>query len=374
MMEPAKPASAPATTHAAAQIRPAQFADAEAIGQIHRRNGLGEFDIRAWRSRWESYPFAADFQDVPIGWVLETDTGALVGTIGNIHMLYEIDGESVRVAIATDWGVDAEHRGRALHLTTAFFKQKGPDLLINGSASPIASKVLAGLQIPRMPIPDYTSPCFWAANTTAFAKAALQRRNVSATALLAYPAGLALQARDILRRSGRGKPSGQVHRLKNFDDRFDALWQRIAAGPSRLRAVRTQAVLRWRFQTDLDSGRGTILAAESGANLSGYIVLLRRPGSDLGMSLYDVADFQAAGDDPAIYRDLLLAAIQLAREEGVDAVKLMTGTPAKRTSAMALQPYTYQVAHWPLFYRAAARLKSLLDSADAWDFSLFETY
>src|SRR5580692_9994797 len=133
---------------AAAQIRPALFTDAEAIGQVHKRNGLGDFNPVAWRARWETYPFCTDFRDIPIGWVIETESGALAGTIGNVHMLNELDGRRVRGAIATYWGVDAEQRGRALHLTTAFFKQKGPEILINGSASPTASKVLAGLQIP----------------------------------------------------------------------------------------------------------------------------------------------------------------------------------------------------------------------------------
>jgi hypothetical protein len=367
MNQPVKPA-------VAAQIRPAVFADAEAIGQVHKRNGLGEFNVLAWRSRWESYPFYADFRDVPIGWVIQTESGALAGTIGNVHMLYELDGRRVRGAIATDWGVDAEHRGKALHLTTAFFKQKGPEILVNGSASPVASKVLAGLQIPRIPIPDYASPCFWAANPRAFARAALERRGVRAASVASLPAGLGLHIRDILRGSGRGRLKNHVRRLKAFDDRFDALWQRIAAGPSRLRAVRTRAVLDWRFQKDLDTGRGTLLVAESGGSASGYIFLLRRPGSDLGMSLYDVADFQAGGDDPAVYRDLLLAAVQLARDENVDAVKLMTGTPAKRIPAMALQPYTYQLPFWQLYYRAAPELKPALVSANAWDFSVFETY
>jgi hypothetical protein len=289
-------------------------------------------------------------------------------------MLYELDGRRVRGAIAADWGVDPEHRGRALHLTTAFFKQKGLGILINGSASPVASKVLAGLQIPRIPIPDYASPCFWAASPRAFAKAALDRRGVRGASLLSIPAGLALWVRDTLRRSGRGRLTNSIQRLQAFDERFDALWQRIAAGPSRLRAVRTRAVLDWRFQNDLSSGRGVVLVAESGGNASGYIVLLRRPGSDLGMSLFDVADFQAAGDDSGVYRDLLLAAVQLARDEGVDAVKLLTGTPAKRTPAMALEPYSYQLPFWQLYYRAAPELKPALASAEAWDFSLFETY
>lgn len=367
MTEPAKPTSV-------AQVQPALFADAEAIGEIHKRNGLGEFDASAWRSIWESYPFAADFRDIPIGWVLETSTGALVGTIGNVHMLYELDGRRLRAAIATAWAVDAEHRGRALHLTTAFFKQKGPELLINGSASPTASKVLTGLQIPRIPIPDYNSPCFWAANPSAFAKAVLVRRGLPAAAFLAYPAGFALLVRDILRRSGRGKLTGPVRRLRAFDDQFNSLWQRIAAGPPRLRAVRTRAVLDWRFQTDLETGRTVVLSAESGSQRTGYLILSRRPGSDLGMSLYDVADFQAAGDDPAVYRDLLLAAIQLARDEGVDAVKFMTGTPAKRAPALALRPYMYQLPFWQLYYRASPELRSVLGAAEAWDFSVFDTY
>jgi hypothetical protein len=362
-------ASPPAT-----RLRPASFADAEAISQIHKRNGLSEFDAQAWRSAWESYPFAAEFQDIPIGWVLETDSGDLVGTIGNVHMLYELAGQRYRTAIATAWAVDAPHRGRALHLTTAFLKQKGPDLLLNGSANPIASKVLTGLQIPRIPIPDYNSPCFWAAAPRAFAKAALQRRGISAASALSYPAGLALLVRDVLRRSGRGKLSQPVRRLQLFDHRFDSLWQRIGAGPPRLRAVRTQAVLHWKFHADLEAGRAVLLAAESGGNLSGYVVLVRRQGSDLGMSLYDVADFQAAGDDTAVFRDLLLAAVELAREEGVDAVKLLTGTPAKRVPAMALLPYTYQLPFWQLYYKASPALKPVLGSADAWDFSLFDTY
>lgn len=357
-----------------AAIRPASFADAAGINQVHKRNGLSEFDPETWRAVWEAYPFAGEFRDIPIGWVLETAAGEIVGTIGNVHMLYEIDGRRVQAAIATAWGVDTAHRGGALQLTTAFFKQKGPQLLLNGSASPTASKVLAGLQIPRIPIPDYSCPCFWAARPRAFAKAALKRRGIPAASILSYPAGLALLGRDVFRRSGRGRRSNAIHHLPAFNDRFDSLWQRIAAGPSRLRAVRTRAVLDWRFRADIEAGRAAILATEAGGDLSGYTVLLRRPGSDLGMSLYDVADLQAAGDDPAVLRDLLLAAVDLAREEGVHAVKLMTGTPAKRGPAVSLKPYTYELPFWQLYYRASPDLKPLLGSADAWDFSLFDTY
>src|ERR1035437_5374754 len=269
-----------------------------------------QLDKAAWRSRWESYPFAKEFSDVPIGWVLETDVG-VVGTFSNVHMLYEMSGRRFKAAIAASWAVDVAYRNWSLRLNASFFNQKGIDLWLNGSASPTASRALTGLRKARIPTPNYNIPCFWAANPRALAKAALQRRGIPAASILAYPAGLVLLLWDILRRSGRGTvSSSRVLRLKTFDARFDSLWQSINAGPARLRAVRTAAVLDWKFRGHLDAGRAVILAAETAGRLIGYTVLVRRQGSELGMKLYDVADIQAAGDDPMVFHDLLLGAIE----------------------------------------------------------------
>jgi hypothetical protein len=356
------------------RIRPAVFADAEAINKVHLRNGMGTFDTASWRFCWEAYPFAQEFANVPIGWVMETSDGTVVGTIGNIHMMYEMNGRRFKAAIAAAWAVDSPYRGKSLSLATTFFKQKGVELKLNGSANLTATRVLTGLQIPRIPIPSYSSPCFWAADPRAFARAALARKGIPLASVLAYPAGIALAVRDVLRRSGRGRLSYKVRRLQKFDDRFDLLWQSISTVPSRMRAVRTEAVLVWRFGSVLNAGRAAILVAESNAELVGYTVLVRRDGSELGMQLYDVADLQAAGDDPTVFNDLLLGAIQLARSEHVDAVKLMTGTPAKRTPADALRPYTYRLPFWQLYYKASPELSAALGSAEAWDFSPFDTY
>jgi hypothetical protein len=355
-------------------VRPASFTDATAIANVHFRNGLGALDESAWRARWESYPFALEFDDIPIGWVLQTAAAEVVGTIGNVHMLYEFNGRRLQGAIATDWGVDAAYRGKALNLTTAFFKQKGIDVLLNGSASPTASRVLEGLNIPRIPIPDFGVPCLWAASPRTVSRAALERRGTPLAPLLSWPAGWALLVRDTVNRSGRGKLSSQVNTSIGFDDRFDELWKRISAGPKRLRAVRTRAVLEWRFGSDLAAGRATLLTSQTGGELSGYAVLLSRLATNVGMALYDVADLQAAEDDQSVYRDLILGAVRLARENGVAAVKLLTGTPATRAPALALRPHNYQLPHWPLFFRAAKELRTELSQADAWDFSLFDTY
>lgn len=355
------------------RIRPAVFADAEAINLVHQRNGMERFDTAAWRFCWEAYPFAQEFADVPIGWVLETENGAVVGTIANVHMLYEMDGRQFKAAIAASWAVDATYRSQALRLNAMFFKQAGIDLWLNGSASPTTSQILTALRVPRIPIPKYNIPCFWAANHAGFATAALRRRGVPAI-IPAFPVAMVLLARDILRCSGRGTLSNTVRPLDTFDDRFDLLWQTVRSGPSRLRAVRTRAVLEWKFCHALDLGRAKILTAESVGKLVGYIILVRRQGSPLGMELYDVADMQATGDNPVVFKDLLLGAVQFARKEGMDAVKFTTGTPAKRAPAEALCPYTYQLPFWQLYYKASPPLNAALGSAETWDFSLFDTY
>jgi hypothetical protein len=357
------------------QIREATFEDADAISRLLERNGMGSLDKLAWRERWEAYPFASEFRNVPIGWVLETEQLSVVGNLDNIHMLYEIAGRRVKAVVAAGWTVDAEHRGKALQLMTTFFRQPGIDLCLNVTANPTTAQILTAMRIQRIPIPDYGTPCFWALRPRAFARAALLRRSIRGAALLAWPAGWALLTRDVWRRSGRGPLTSSVRRLQAFDDRFDGLWQTIGAAPGRLRAVRTSAVLEWRFRGDFRGGRAAIVVAEQGATLLGYAVLVRRKDSDLGMTLYDVADLQAAGDDPSTFRNLLLGSIGIAREEGADALKFSTGTPAKRAPADALRPYTYRLPFWQQYFKTASQdLAEELSTADAWDFSWFDGF
>jgi hypothetical protein len=199
---------------------------------------------------------------------------------------------------------------------TTFLRQPGIDLRLNVSANVTAARIMTGMKIPRIPIPYYGTPCFWAVSPRRFAQAGLLKKGVPVAAALAWPMGLVLFCRDVLRGSGRGRLSSSVIRLERFDDRFDPLLEAIlASGPPRLRAVRTRALLEWRFRGELRDGRLAIVLSERGPTPAGYAVLARRSGSDLGMNLYDIADIQAAGDEPATIRDLLIGSIGVAREE-----------------------------------------------------------
>lgn len=287
-------------------------------------------------------------------------------------MLYDFEGRTLRGGITQGWCVDPEHRNSSLKLMGASYRQP-VDVWIDGSASEPVSKVLTALKVDRIPAPDYDVPMHWPVRYRAFAAVALRRKGVPASSVMAWPVGATLRMVDWARRWGRTHPSAQVRRIDQIDDRFDDLWQRIRSGPSLLRAFRTGAVLQWRFHQELASRGATVLVYQSGGKLQGYALLLHSFRRYTGLKACDVGDLQAVNDNPDVLRDLLVAALHAAREEGADTLKLMAGAGSKRSTALALGPYTYHAPFWELFYRVNhPGLAKRLASADAWDFSRFD--
>jgi hypothetical protein len=353
------------------KVRPVEIADADKIYAFQASHGFPAARPALWRDLWSCCPFREQFQDIPAGWLLEDD-GEVVGVLANVHMLYELGGKYLKAGIAADWLVDPDHRRGSLQLLIAYFRQEGLDLWLNDTANPTASKIWTSLKAERIPAPDYDAPLLWPIRTRAFATAALRKYRAPAPRLFGLPLAAALQAERWL--SGKSRFPKQVYKLKGFDERFDPLWDRIRTGSVRLRSVRTSSILQWRFQLELANGSAVVLA-HGEDELQGYAVLLRTFRERFGLTISEVADLQAAGDNPVVLKDLLLASMHAAREQGADVLKLACGQGTKRTVALSLRPHCYRIDGWQLFYRAArTELTSALRSPTAWDISGFETF
>ncbi len=356
------------------KIRERHFDDGPAIALLSERLGMGKLDLPAWRAMWEAYPFATEFQSIPTGWVMEDAEGCVQGHLGSFQQLYEIGGVRLKAASSGGWMLDEAYRGKALQLVIAFYKQKGIDLFINSSANQSTIKVMAAFKIPRIPLPDYVTPCFWAVRPQAFARTVMQRKAIPGAAAWAWLAGPAIGVWDYSRGSGRGRQSVAVDRCMEFGPRFDDLWLRLSAAVPRLRAIRNAAVLQWKFKADLAAGNAVVLVAGPQSHPTGYAVLLRRDTAELGMEMYEIVDIQAVGDDSEVFTSLLLASIEATYEQGADALKIQTGTPAKRRPVDALRPYSYQLPFWQLYCKIAPSVSADLSQADAWDLSRFDTF
>src|SRR5205814_3402678 len=92
-----------------AVLREASFDDYKSIADLHGRNGLMIRSGEDWRALWEANP-AFQEHPGPIGWVLETARGEIVGSLGNIPALYEMNGRKLRAAVTCGWAVDPPYR------------------------------------------------------------------------------------------------------------------------------------------------------------------------------------------------------------------------------------------------------------------------
>ena len=351
------------------RIRPLALEEAPAFSDLYR-SAFGEMDIAKWKRKWEAHPFKAEFRDTPVGWVLEREDGSIAGLYANVHILYELEGRRLRGCVGSDWVVARDARGSALVLLHAFLRQTNVELRLVSSASPATAEILTRLKVARIPAEGYDCPMIWPLRARAFAEAALKKKGVKGAGVLAWPAAAGLRLVQVARGMGNGARSSAVRRQDKFDERFDEFWEQLRADPVRLRAVRNQAALEWRFP-----GPVTILIAARGSEMTGYAVLERRPSEDLSLNLSYVADLQVVGDDRAILSDLLKAALDCAREDGADGLKLSTANLAKRAAAQALHPYSYRVPLWQLYYSAREQeLGRRLASPELWDFSLIDNF
>jgi hypothetical protein len=356
------------------RVRPAALCDLEAIDAVCVRNGLSSFDTVETRNWWLSHPFRTEFEGVPIGWVLESDTDGIVGTFSNVHMMYELDGRRFKCGSAGSWAVDRSHRNSSMLLAMSYFSQEGVDLCVNGSASAVASRLMPALGAQRTASEDYDLSYFWITRRRNFARAVLRKKKIPAAGLLSHAAALVLWAAD-LRSGGRRRNLSEVKQLNGFGDEFDAFWEKIRQGRGRLRAVRSSAALEWRFGGYLRQKRATVLAIFQGGHLGGYVVLRRCVREHLGLRQFVIADLQALDDSPDVILDLLAAALEATRQEGLDALEWQGWNPAKRQVARSLHPKSYRYPVWPLYYKAVnPSLVPVLARADSWDFSPFDAF
>jgi len=327
--------------------------------------------MRQW---WLSHPFRSDFEGVPMGWVLETAGAEIVGTFSNIHMMFELDGRRLKAGVAGSWGTDTEYRNSSLLLAMSHLNQKGVDLCINGSANEAASRIMTGIKVPRIPSPDFDLSYLWVTRRRSFAAAALRTKTKAGASLLAPLAAAGLWLAD-LKSLGRNRNLAHVERLHQFGNEFDVFWNKLRQEPGRLRAVRTPAALDWRFGAALRQNRLVILGHRHGGELQGYILLREYTRAHLGLRQFIISDLQALNDSSDVILDLLTAAREVSRQEGLDVVEWQGWNQAKRLQALSLRPKSYRYSVWPLYYKAVNRsLASALTQADTWDFSPFDAF
>src|SRR5204863_450722 len=75
-------------------VRQAYFGDYEQIAAAEAASGLTPRPGEEWLHLWRDNPAYQSLRDWPIGWVLEDECGRIVGSIGNIPLLFHLGGST----------------------------------------------------------------------------------------------------------------------------------------------------------------------------------------------------------------------------------------------------------------------------------------
>jgi hypothetical protein len=268
-----------------------------------------------WDSRfslwWEANP--AFGPAVERGWLLR-DQGRVVGFLGNVPSLFQLDGEPVTAYNASTWMVLPEYRGRSLELLLRQLAAARQTVLFNGTPTEAVARLIPGLGFKTFP---------WGDNRKSFL--ALNPRRCLEDKLGAglggrLLSGLLAPVLHLLQRVRLRhlKESGQlqVRRVERADPEFDLLWEKTRRQFQQTN-VRTSAVLRWQAFMDpfLDN---RLLGCYEGGALLGYTLLKVRKRGDL--AVLDCVDLWLDQSRPEVAGALVAYACRYAALEKFDLI------------------------------------------------------
>lgn len=356
-------------------LRVARFDDYMEIARLESQNSLETQPESDWRGVWLDNPLWPKISHRwPIGWVLESPTGEIVGSVLNVPSIYTFRGRELVCANGRAWVAKPEYRALALMLMDEYFNQDGADIFINTTVGPMATEILSALAT-RVPVGDWESISYWITHYRGFARTALRKMRIPLAGLLAWPTAGALRLKDaILNRSLPALPCGfSIDERADFDSRFDGFWEELVSlNPHKLLALRDRAMLAWHFAIPFRRRRAWIVTASRNGLLRAYCIL-KRQDQNQGIPRVRLVDFQTLEPDVDLLPGMLNRALQRCRAEGIYIFDLLGRDLPKMRGFDEFAPYQRKLSTWPYYYRSNdPALSAELVQPGVWDPSSYD--
>ena len=336
-------------------VREAIFEDYAKIAALQLRYGLTARSFDDWSAFWNDNPaFKEKTGHWPMGWVLETQSGEIVGSLINLPVSYEFQGRRLCAASGCSWVVDARHRTHSMPLMLRFLKQKDVQLFMSATVGPKAEPALKVLRFSRLPVGNWQQSAFWITNYRGFSQSALTSKSVTFARAISYPLSAALFCRDKAKFGSRIKGSPfQIELCSGFDNRFDDFWEELSRQNQRvLLGVRTRETLAWHFRDALVQQNAWILTASIGSRLVAYAVFDRQDKPALGLTRIRLVDFQAIDGCQDALRSVLLWMLHKCRRERIHVLEVVGSWLGRPEFPRLVPPHRRLLASWTYYYKA----------------------
>ena len=356
--------------------RQATFDDYGQVTALASRYRFEPETREEWVHLWANNPLYHQLTDWPIGWVFENEDNRIVAYIGNVPLLYELNGQRLIVTAGRALVVDIPYRSYSFQLLSQFFKQKQVDLFLDTTVNPEASKVHEVFRASRVPMGTWNEAAFWITNYRGFSNSVLATKEVRGARGLSYPLSVGLFLRDRIEgRSWKTHCDGaEASFCSQFDERFDDFWQQLRSKfPQRLLANRSREILAWHFGRPLESGKAWVLTVNKSSALAAYAIFFREDNLESSLKRMRLVDFQVLNGETELLRPLICHALARCRREGIHMLECMGFAPEKQQVIEALAPHGRKLSSWRYFYKATNRqLAETLKDPAVWDPSCFD--
>ncbi len=374
----AKTGSVRARSLPSAIIRPASFADHAGIAALQARNGLEPAPYDQWEAMWTGNPAYIGMKDQwPIGWALESESGGIVGFMGNIPLAYHFQGRPLLATSPCGWAVDPAYRRDSLRMLSRLTSQPGVDLILCTTVGPAAEPIWRLLEAPA-PVGTWDRSQFWITNYRGFAESALRAQCAPLPAVLSYPVAAGLFFSDVFHSPSlkllRAADSCGIEIRREFDSRFDDFWQELRhQNREILMADRSRATLEWHFRSALKAGTIWICTIGDGRRISAYAVFDQQDRSDVGLKRLRITDFQALSGFEWTLAPILERMLAWSRDRRFHMLE-NSGCWVSRAGLPTLRaPRQRVLRSWSYYYKALdAELGEALKNPSAWAPSAYD--
>jgi hypothetical protein len=360
-----------------ARVRVTRFEDYEKIAMLEARYGLSvlaDNSYGKWVHLWQGNPAYRELQfNWNIGWLIEAENGEIVGSMGNIPLLYEFEGRRILAVSGRAWVVEPAYRSAGLLLLDHVINQRGVDLFVNNTVGATSLDAVNFFKCERVPVGLWDEMAAWITDYPSFFASALVMKNYPLVKPLSYPLAGAFFLKDQFKRSAVREGDVEISCCLHFDDRFDRFWMELKAkNPQLLLAVRTREVLEWHFKYALSDNRLWIATIAEGSRLVAYAIFDRKDILRLGLKRMRLLDFQSLLPGADMLFPILAWALKKCVAEKLHLLANV-GRYLDEPGIMETASFREKLPAWTFFYRASdPGLAASLKDVRAWAPSLFD--
>lgn len=354
------------------RLRQARFEDYAAIARLGAKLSLKDPPFHEWASIWLDNPLWHRVgKRWPIGWVLETADGEIVGAETNFPTRFTFRGQEVVCGNGRGWGVLDGYRGYALALMDEYLNQPNVDVFVNTTVNPQAAPLIERV-FHRVPLGDWATASYWVTGHKEYARDRMRSRNALLAKLLAIPIGAALRLKDVVNDKPLPKARADVliDTVDRFDQRFDTFWNELVRqNREKLLSDRSSSALSWHFALPMKRRQITILTASRNGRLRAYCILNRRGG---GRRMH-LVDYQSIEHDVDLLPGLIAAALRRCPPHDVCVLQNLGRGVPKMQAFDVYAPYHVKLPCWRYYYSAADdAVGAALDDPHIWDPSAYD--